>query len=505
MSLTEPLAAPMDSSAKSWDLFDGDIFGDELVDVYCNNSGDGTHDFPEFLPGATLEDDEEPAPAKVGTKRDTPSIGVIANAPTSPVKRSKQETLPVVGSSSSIPLRGSPISAPPPIINPATQASLPVPTKPIAKATRSSNMVLNVRNNKRKGKAATKAAADTSAKTVDKKEDYISTAQILALTGKNWASALSVMSGDNIPQSGSSKPADNRGASSGEAGSGEEDETNLTADERLRQKHRDRNRVHARNTRLRKKAHVEMLKRTMLQLVERRDAEKAAEELEKRRELEQREVRFRVAEEFLKLRGRNDVNITRWAAILDENIVFTLPATNFYPAVKKTSSENSLEQVLNGVPEIMADASNFSLFLQGIGRGSSNGAAAGTVTFQYRCERQNFFMDGCNAVLEWSGTSVDASNRQGGAHPELAMKGIFRGTYCPASNKLLSASISFDTGSVLKQTPQSLFTKIQKTTTEVVRVVTADAKRNQTINDIPLESSSLPMVVADATQRQAKQ
>merc|ERR1719199_50660 len=32
------------------------------------------------------------------------------------------------------------------------------------------------------------------------------------------------------------------------------------------------------------------------------------------------------------------------------------------------------------------------------------------------------------------------------------MKGIFRGKYCPASNKLLSAIMSFDTGPVLAQT-----------------------------------------------------
>ena len=32
----------------------------------------------------------------------------------------------------------------------------------------------------------------------------------------------------------------------------------------------------------------------------------------------------------------------------------------------------------------------------------------GAVSFQYECDRNKFFMDGCNAVLEWTSTSVNA-------------------------------------------------------------------------------------------------
>jgi hypothetical protein len=38
-----------------------------------------------------------------------------------------------------------------------------------------------------------------------------------------------------------------------------------------------------------------------------------------------------------------------------------------------------------------------------------------------------------------------------GAESELKMKGILRGVFSPASNKLLSASMSFDTGAILSQ------------------------------------------------------
>jgi hypothetical protein len=69
----------------------------------------------------------------------------------------------------------------------------------------------------------------------------------------------------------------------------------------------------------------------------------------------------------------------------------------------------SFEQSLNGVSEVVTDASYFSVFC------SLN--ESGTVAFHH-CDRKNF-LDGCNATLEWTETSVGASN------PELTLKGIF--------------------------------------------------------------------------------
>jgi hypothetical protein len=214
---------------------------------------------------------------------------------------------------------------------------------------------------------------------------------------------------------------------------------NLTPDERARQ-NRDRNREHARNTRLRKKAYVEELKRTLTELVAQRDKADLEKRQSAQRELEQREVRFRVIEEFLKLRGRNEVNFSRWAAILEDGFSLVVPVCDFYTMQEPPVA--SFEQRLEGVSNVMADASNFSAFLQSLRAADS----ATTVTFSYHCDRKNFFMDGCNAVLEWTATSLGAAGNQ-----ELALKGIIRGKFSPASNKLISSSISFDTGIVSTQ------------------------------------------------------
>lgn len=224
-----------------------------------------------------------------------------------------------------------------------------------------------------------------------------STAHIKALTGNNWVAACSTNVAGVAPVSAATDSKANNRAR----------RQNLTPDERARQ-NRDRNREHARNTRLRKKAYVDELKRTLTELVVQRDAADAEKRQAAQRELEQREVRFRVIEEFLKLRGRNEANVARWSAILEEGFSLTLPVTDFRKMVRESvEGSTDFEQCLAGVSEVMADAANFSTFLQSL----SKSEAAGAVSFQYHCDRKKFFMDGCNAVMEWTATSVGAVSK----------------------------------------------------------------------------------------------
>jgi len=132
----------------------------------------------------------------------------------------------------------------------------------------------------------------------------VSTARVTALTSANWASAVNNNTNNTI-HAAPMLVRNNTSITSDSAYSLDQQHTdtqapaakrrrqNLTPDERAKQ-NRDRNREHARNTRLRKKAFVEELKHTLTELVTQRNAD----ETEKRRvaqlELEQREVRFRV-------------------------------------------------------------------------------------------------------------------------------------------------------------------------------------------------------------------
>ena len=289
-----------------------------------------------------------------------------------------------------------------------------------------------------------------------------STAHIRALTGNNWVAACSGTT------QGIGSVSDDTDSKTGGCNRNRHRQ-NLTPDERARQ-NRDRNREHARNTRLRKKAYVEELKRTLTELVSQRDTADIEKRHAAQRELEQREVRFRVIEEFLKLRGRNESNFARWAAILEDGFSLTLPSVDF-SKMKQNRPLPPLELTLNGVSDVMANSSSFSDFLQTLGTND------GTVACQFTCERKNFFMDGCQAVLEWHSTTIGAVAKVclksvkcvlrridynvshffytfltfKGACSELAFNGIVRGKFSPDSNKLISANLTCDTGAILLQ------------------------------------------------------
>lgn len=308
----------------------------------------------------------------------------------------------------------------------------------------------------------------------------VSTAHVTALTSSNWVSAVNnnnnnVNTAPTLARTNSVTTTSTHSLIDHQQGdtlapAAKRRRQNLTPDERAKQ-NRDRNREHARNTRLRKKAYVEELKRTLTELVTQRDTNEMEQRRVAQRELEQREVRFRVAEEFMKLRGDNQRNTARWTAILEGKFTFTLPVTKYRNMVLSSSTSNGLntpemnqpgsiprqvsidgvtedahrsDQVLRGVDEARADAEHLASFLQSTYfpdvTSQANTRHIGIV---FDCNRKNFFMDGTSAFLNWTATTHFFSESN---LPPLTFKGVLRATFSPASNKLLSAELSFDTG-----------------------------------------------------------
>ena len=246
---------------------------------------------------------------------------------------------------------------------------------------------------------------------VDEKIDT-STEHVKALTAENWVAACPDMDGSNAD---SKSPNRARRA-------------DLSADDRAKQ-NRDRNREHARNTRLRKKAYVDELKKTLLEVVTQRDAAELIKKQVLQRDHDQRDVRFRVLQEFLKLRGSNITDATRWSAILEEDFTLVLPATSYR---RMACGGTSDKQVLKGVEATMTDAANLSSFLQSLGE---------NVTLQYKCDRQTFLMDGTSAFVDWEADAV-------GAALDDKFSGFVRCSFSPVTNKLLSVNLFFDSGVV---------------------------------------------------------
>ena len=327
----------------------------------------------------------------------------------------------------------------------------------------------------------------TSAKPNNEKIDT-STAHITALTSQNWVTACNPTPCPDSPPSSSSAiaiaAASSSSSSSCDKAAKNARRATLSQEDRAKQ-NRDRNREHARNTRLRKKAYVEELKRTLTEMVSQRDAADLEKRHEAQRNREQREVRFRVMEEFLNLRGRNELNAARWVAILEDGFTFTLPRTTFRRMVDgdkswtssttisssssssaaaggggyggsndSSSSSCCVEQVLRGATAVIEDSSHLSTFLQAFGgmmmmSSSSSSAAVPQVQIVYKCDRKRFFMDGNVTFMDFTANTLGAVAR--GAPSEVVFKGSLSAVFSPASNKLISIDMKFDSGSISHQ------------------------------------------------------
>lgn len=289
-----------------------------------------------------------------------------------------------------------------------------------------------------------------------------STAHVAALTSNNWVAACAASISGAPPGTAQAAQAAALAAASDPAAAkaARARRATLTADERARQ-NRDRNREHARNTRLRKKAYVEELKRTLTELVNQRDQADVEKRHEKQRDLEVREVRYRVMEEFLKLRARGSEQnlLARWIAILEDGFTLTLPKADYRKMacdggmVRRVSSENQQsllnsvpndmsKQVLRGANQSFEDASHVASLMESTLMGTG-------VHMHYHCDRAHFMMDGIKAVLDWT-LKATPQNADVNA-PSFILKGCMRATFSPASNKLACAELLFDTGAVIAQ------------------------------------------------------
>jgi len=155
---------------------------------------------------------------------------------------------------------------------------------------------------------------------------------------------------------------------SGKAAAKEKKKNELSAEEKARAS-RDRNREHARSTRLRKKAYVQKLK----ELVEGLHAERT-EEVRKRRVAvqhlaEKQSVRRAVVRSFLRFHASYEGDPRKWMTLLEDNFWFKQPVTP-YRSFRRAEIEQE-SRVSRGVDAMIADAASVSVTVEGIGSRSA--------------------------------------------------------------------------------------------------------------------------------------
>lgn len=144
--------------------------------------------------------------------------------------------------------------------------------------------------------------------------------------------------------------------------------TDLSPEERAKQ-NRDRNREHARSTRLRKKAYVQKLK----ELVEGLHAERTEEVRQRRVAIqhlaEMQNVRRGVVRTFLRFHSSFETDFRKWETILEESFWLKQPVTP-YRSFRRTEIEQDC-RISRGVEGMVADAASVSVMVEGIGSRST--------------------------------------------------------------------------------------------------------------------------------------
>lgn len=143
----------------------------------------------------------------------------------------------------------------------------------------------------------------------------------------------------------------------------------LNADEKAKHS-RDRNREHAKNTRLRKKAYILKLQ----ELVDAFRVQISSEEEERRllgeRILNTYTARKNAALMYLTLRSTNVRERTKWEMIFEENVTCTLPITP-YRYFHRAEIKNGT-RCLIGIDSLITDTISLSVMLETLNSGSVN-------------------------------------------------------------------------------------------------------------------------------------
>lgn len=205
---------------------------------------------------------------------------------------------------------------------------------------------------------------------------------------------------------------------------------------------RERNRVHAKNTRLRKKAHVEDLKQHLMDLVQERDAAVASRERTALICKQNKDVRYLVMNNFMT--QLQEPNYPRWKTLLKEDVSFTFPSCHHDGEASTRNINACCERTASSVSQVMASSSELAKSLQTISRDPS-------LQLSYTCDRKSLLMDGATVVVEVTANRTAATNNPLLMAPATRMMGSFKATFCVQTNKIQSACLVLDTGCLVPQ------------------------------------------------------
>jgi PAS domain S-box-containing protein len=228
------------------------------------------------------------------------------------------------------------------------------------------------------------------------------------------------------------------------------DLSDLTPEERAKS-NRDRNREHARNTRLRKKAYLEKLKSTVDELCRERDTLVSERAGAANILVEMNNTRTEVLMSFFALRSANEKRRELWASILDESrFACVMPVTPYRSFPASEVQVSKCQRTILGIDGMMSDTSSLHVLLNSLVDRSRFPNAA--IMFRYTLVTEEAVVAGNQMMARWVMTTLNAT--QCGARMEVAKQGMLCCKFNSA-HKIIGLELMFDVMALMLQLKQA--------------------------------------------------
>ena len=228
------------------------------------------------------------------------------------------------------------------------------------------------------------------------------------------------------------------------------DFSNMTPEEKATA-NRDRNREHARNTRLRKKAYLEKLKATVDELCRERDTLVSERAGAANILVEMHNTRTEVLMSFFALRSANEKRRDLWASILDEScFACVVPVTPYRSFPASEVQVSKCQRTILGIDGMMADTASLHVLLNSlVDRARFPNA---TIQFRYTLVTEEAVVAGNQMMARWVMTTLNAT--QCGARMEIAKQGMLCCKFNSA-HKIIGLELMFDVMALMLQLKQA--------------------------------------------------
>jgi PAS domain S-box-containing protein len=228
------------------------------------------------------------------------------------------------------------------------------------------------------------------------------------------------------------------------------DTSNMTEAEKV-VANRDRNREHARNTRLRKKAYLEKLKATVDELCRERDSLVSERTSSANLLVEMHNTRTEVLMSFLALRTSNEKRRKLWSSIIDESsFVCVMPVTPYRSFPASEVQVTKCQRMILGIDGILADTSSLHVLLSTLVDRSKH--PQGKINFRYTLISEESVVAGNHIMARWVMTTTDAVRH--GAKMEVSKQGMLICRFNSA-HKIVGLEIMFDVMAFMLQLKQA--------------------------------------------------